>query len=273
MTSKLAVLVTCYNRAEVTGRALDSLIRAMPPGIEWRIFAVDDNSSDGTLSILRGLGDGVEVIVGSGSLYWAGGMRLAESAALRWQPDYYLWFNDDAQLDILETGSLLNTVISSGDRKSVWVGALSSSRGTILYGPRQRVLGNPLAFEITSLESRAATFNGNFVLIPADVVTMVGGVPAGYRHGYADLVFGLRCAGAGVVIRTWTNPVGRATENASRGKMFSPNVNLRSRVQFAWSPFGLPPRDQFRFCRERTGWRGCYWFLRGYLRVLAPKRR
>src|SRR5947209_5393100 len=92
---KVAVLLTCFNRAETTRRGVASLMKSDRRGVSLRLFAVDDMSTDHTRAVLESFGDQVEVIRGTGNLYWAGGMRLAEDYAARWSPDYYLWFNDD----------------------------------------------------------------------------------------------------------------------------------------------------------------------------------
>ena len=41
----------------------------------------------------------MRLLRGDGSLFWAGGMRLALGEALKGDYDYYVWLNDDTMLD------------------------------------------------------------------------------------------------------------------------------------------------------------------------------
>ena len=43
-------------------------------------------------------GSSAEVISASGDLFWARGMATAEASAMRSDPDYLLWLNDDVRL-------------------------------------------------------------------------------------------------------------------------------------------------------------------------------
>jgi GT2 family glycosyltransferase len=244
----------------------------MPPSFEWRIFAVDDGSTDDTAAALAEFGDRVDVICGSGTLFWAGGMRAAEHQAVAWNPDLYLWYNDDSVLDAAHVCKLIESAAVAVERRVVYVGSLCDDVGTLLYGPLTGVARNPLGFVLAGPGDTIATFNGNFVLVPRSVVELVGGVPRGYRHGYADLVYGVRCRRAGVEIEPWAGPVGVGTSNPNKGKMFSAKLSLSERIRRCLSPFGLPLVDHFRYCRELTGVRAIYWFTRSYYRVVWPSR-
>ncbi len=59
---------------------------------------VDDASTDGTAAAIRSHYPGVEVIDGSGALFWNRGMYVGFGVALQRPADYYLWLNDDTEL-------------------------------------------------------------------------------------------------------------------------------------------------------------------------------
>ncbi len=52
---KLTVILCTYNRAELLGKALESLAASMmPQGVEWEVLVVDNNSRDQTREIVQG---------------------------------------------------------------------------------------------------------------------------------------------------------------------------------------------------------------------------
>ena len=75
---KIAVLITSYNRREKTLTCLKNLMEQDEiPGLQLSIYLVDDNSSDGTTEAVRSHYPSVNIIKGTGQLFWAGGMRTA----------------------------------------------------------------------------------------------------------------------------------------------------------------------------------------------------
>lgn len=97
---KIAVLLTCYNRREKTLTCLASFFRAnLPDKYHFDIFLTDDGSTDGTEQSVNEKFPTVKTIKGNGNLFWAGGMRLAWTTALKHDVyDAFLLLNDDVEL-------------------------------------------------------------------------------------------------------------------------------------------------------------------------------
>src|SRR5580658_7643570 len=96
---EIAVLMTSFNRREVTLKSLDSLFRQQKAeGIRFAVFLVDDGSTDGTGGAVKSLFPQVKVLQGNGALFWNGGMRVAFAAAVQESFDAYLFLNDDTTL-------------------------------------------------------------------------------------------------------------------------------------------------------------------------------
>ena len=74
---KIAILMTCHNRRETTLRCL----RGLPSDVE--VYLVDDGSTDGTDEAVKATFPKVNVIRGTGNLYWAKGMELAWKTCLQ----------------------------------------------------------------------------------------------------------------------------------------------------------------------------------------------
>ena len=79
----VAVLIAAYNRKQTTLSCLNSLQALQLPGdVKLEIFLTDDASTDGTAQAVCNLYPQVHLLHGTGSLYWAGGMRYTWAKAL-----------------------------------------------------------------------------------------------------------------------------------------------------------------------------------------------
>ena len=100
MKKKVAVLLTCHNRKEITIACLDSFYTTIKPdNFIFHIFLVDDGCIDGTSQAISLKYPEIFIIKGDGNLFWAGGMRLAWDEAMK-NDNYYsfLLLNDDVVL-------------------------------------------------------------------------------------------------------------------------------------------------------------------------------
>src|SRR5665213_152847 len=97
---KIAALACSYNRINKTAAFLKSLVnQPVPENFELDIYLLDDNSPDGTGDYVRKNFPSVEVLEGTGSLFWAGGMRTLWNYVAKKKPyDFFLLLNDDVVL-------------------------------------------------------------------------------------------------------------------------------------------------------------------------------
>ena len=96
----LFCLAAVYNRVETTRRFLEQLRRQR--GCDPVVLIVDDGSTDGTGAMLRSVeGLALDVVRGSGDLWWGGAMRVGmKRAAARMGPDdALLLLNDDITIE------------------------------------------------------------------------------------------------------------------------------------------------------------------------------
>lgn len=183
MERRVAVLMTCHNRAEITLRSLACLEQAAL-GMQIDVFLVDDGSTDGTGDRVKAKYPNVNVTLGDGNLYWAKGMHLAwQTASKRCDYDFYLWLNDDLQL---KPGAITGLFADYEMVKSVVVGACSEdvTEASCSYGvsdARDKKIspnGSP--------QQATGWFNGNFVLVPKSVYNKIGMISPEYSHARAD---------------------------------------------------------------------------------------
>ena len=121
--TKIAALLTCFNRKEKTLACLDALFKqALPAEVDILAYLVDDASTDGTSEAVRQIYPQVKIFSGDGNLFWNGGMRGAFTEAMKDDPDYYLWLNDDTLIYPETVGVLLETtqkLSEKGEAKAI----------------------------------------------------------------------------------------------------------------------------------------------------------
>lgn len=244
---KTAVLLTCFNRRDITVKCLKQLFEL---NINMEVFLVDDLSTDGTRAAVERLYPAVNIIQGNGNLFWNRGMHLAWKSALRkGEFDYYLLLNDDVFLyensfeEIFYCSEIMhdNAIIS---------GVIESEEGEILYGgynkDKQVVKPNGTIENIIFM-------NGNFVLVPNSVCKMIGIIDPYYHHDLGDVDYGLRAKKSGIKVVTTRVAIGRGIKNEFCRVRFW-GGDLKKRFKKLYSPLGNHPGINFYFRRRHFGY-------------------
>lgn len=195
----IAVLMTCFNRRDKTIACLNSLFaqRSMP---SIDVFLVDDASTDGTRQAVESAYPNITTIKGTGSLYWAGGMRKAWEAASSPKYTAYLWLNDDIVLDEDAVFRLLS-IAENLTELSILGGAMkdpSSSETT--YSGSNYEGPNPFKYkrvQPASIQQTVDVLNGNFLYIPRGIVDKIGIMASYVVHHAGDYEYCYRAALAG----------------------------------------------------------------------------
>lgn len=271
--SKLAVLITCYNRRDITLACLQALDRQ---NAVFDIFLVDDGSLDGTAEAVKNHYPKVNIIKGDGNLFWVGGMRLAFAEALKYNYDYYLWLNDDTLLKSDALSNLLNThevLVQRGYSDSIVVGSAKDPvTGKHTYGGAIRSKGwlsNTFKPVEPGKEPKACdTMQGNIVLIPSLVAEKVGNLDSIFRHTMGDLDYGLRARKLGCYV--WIAPgyIGTCSRNTICGSWADTNLPLTERSKKVFQIKAFPIRAWTVFVKRHSG---NFWFVYWmfpYLRAL-----
>jgi GT2 family glycosyltransferase len=327
--TQLAVLLTCHNRREKTLAALTSLFAQTvlqplsaqttaqsikqtyaqsnaqtrrPANMETTfisaelsiprltVFLVDDGCTDGTAAAVAAHFPHVQIIQGSGQLFWNRGMRLAWQSAIAYaqqlQPahkfDAYIWLNDDVWLDPQALARLLDGYVGAMQNHTRKVGAivgcfLDPSTLAVTYGGRCRdstlkpFSPGPL-LAVSPCLQRCDFINGNFCLIPADAVEAIGILDEAFTHSIGDYDYGLRLQHAGYSLWQASGFSGYCTANSNAGQIFNAKVPLGTRVGWLKRPNVWPPAAEWALFVRRHG--GClwpYWWLRVWLRGRFPR--
>lgn len=204
-TTKIEVVTPVHNRRELTLGFLRSLMSVDLAGIDLHVIVVDDGSTDGTAAAVLAEFPSVQIVSGTGDLWYTGGMNVGISAALARDPDFILGVNNDSEFDPLCLQHLLNTarttprsvvgavLVDWDDKKRVFqVGSQWRLEwGGLRHWVQQTVDTLPEGpFEVELIV-------GNCLLIPTEAIREVGLMDAARFPQYGDAEYTSRMRRAG----------------------------------------------------------------------------
>lgn len=253
---KIAVLITTYNRIEKTGACLQSLNKQqLPSNVVLQLFLTDDASSDGTADFVRKVYPDAHVFGGTGSLYWAGGMRYTWQQAQKHQPDFYLLLNDDTVLKDDAIAKLLkqcNNAAGLGEVDICIGSTCDSESGEISYGgwklTAKKSWKSARMHSIHSFEE-CDFGNANIMLVSKAVVQKIGILADHFTHSLADYDYTLKAKKAGFSVQVAPGFLGSCI-NDHGNNWKSSNTTLKERIRYLKSPKGLAYYEYLRFIRD-----------------------
>lgn len=268
-TLKIIALLTCFNRREKTICCLERFLgQELPPGVALGAVVVDDGSTDETGEAVARKFPGVELIKGTGNLYWCGGMRLAWQKAAQTDPDYYVLLNDDTHLEPFAVDRLL-ALAGSPDSRRIAVGAIRDPEtGEATYGGWQ---GRDGLIHPNGGDVACDTFNGNCVLIPRGVYEEMGILSGIYTHGMADFDYGFQAGKRGISIIQSGCFVGTCSRNKLDGSWRDKNLTRIQRLRHLQSPKGLPWKEWVAYNRRNSGWKWPLLSVSPFIRILMGR--
>ena len=257
---KVAVLITCHNRKDKTLACLEALfLNALPKNYSIEVFLVDDGSNDGTEHSVRDKYPKVNLIKGSGNLYWNGGMRVAFDIAMKKGFEFYLWLNDDTILFPTALQSLLTTFDELQSKGNVIVVGSTRDKidGQLTYGgmtcPSK---WKPIKFELIAPQGvpvECETMNGNCVLIPNQSAHALGNLEPKFVHAMGDIDYGLRACYAGFSIWLIRGYAGTCSNNTLNDFLSNNSLSLVGRLREMIKPKNLPFSSWRVFTHRHVG--------------------
>lgn len=252
------VLLCCYNRRVKTLKCLQALFAQ---GVALRVVLVDDASTDGTADAVRQQFPQVQLLTGTGQLYWTGAMRLAWQHALTLEPAAtgFIWLNDDVELDPDALKRLFNTIDSLQQPFGAVLGAMRDPvSGEVSYGGRCSrsswfpLRMGPLLPNSNELQ-RCDFIHGNLCFIPAAAVAKIGILSADYTHSIGDYDYGLRLKQAGLPCFVAPGSFGLCADNSPQGGVLDKAVPFAKRLAMLKQPNRWAPADEYRLFVRRHG--------------------
>jgi len=222
MTNKhlsIAIIVPIYNRIAVTRQGLEHIINAIsyykkctPRPYNFRIIVVDDGSTDGSKEWIQAHLPEVNVIVGTGDLWWTGAVNLGITYALSTYPDLkgIILQNDDI---VIEPNWLFNFTTAIDAHPIALIGCATSTlneKDVILYGGRlmkrfasERKLNYRIPRNTVDSGYTVQSFDlyGRGLYIPSEVFLQVGLFDTRRFKHRGDMDLPLRAKKAGFDLR------------------------------------------------------------------------
>jgi GT2 family glycosyltransferase len=245
---KIAVLITCYNRAVKTAECLEALYKNKFSE-NLSVFLVDDGSTDGTSDLILRLFPEVHVISGNGKLFWSGGMRLAWSEAAKGQFSYFCWLNDDVNItpdcfseliecsELYEDNAVVVGIIEDRVTREIIYGGTGEDKRLLFPNGECQIIKN---------------MNGNVVLVPRNIFEAVGNIDEMFRHDLGDVDYGYRAKSQGYSVVTTRCVVGGGNKN-DICRVRAPGVGVVARFKKLYSPLGSPPLIGAKFRLKHFG--------------------
>lgn len=279
---KIAALLTCYNRKEKTINCLKSFYKSLEFlnfKAEFDVFLVDDGSTDGTSNAIKELFPSVNVISGSGDLFWSGGMRLAWKTALNQDEKYdaFLLLNDDVILnEDFFTGLFLSHefCLKQYSQSGIYVSSTKDSVGsTISYGGTLithrgiKIKSNLVEPSDTPIVCTMA--NANILMVTKSVVEKIGIIDDRYIHQFGDYDYTLVASKNRIPVLVCPG-FGGYCHNDHGNTWLQPGSSLKKRINFLYSPLGLSYKEQVYYLKKNFKYQFPYYFTMLWLKTLFP---
>ncbi len=274
---KIAVLLATFNRREKTLTCLDSLFNQDNlSDTQLDVFLTDDASSDNTAAAVKSKFPQVKIFAGTGSLFWAGGMRNSWTNALTAKPDYFLLLNDDTVLTKTAVADLLKYSTIDANRNAgpaICIGStVDWHTGEISYGGKKLRSKNNIKSDTVYSKTQYVECdlgNANIMLVPKQVVEKIGILSDAFTHVLADYDYTLRAKKAGFKVVVTPGILGNCLDDHGNNWK-SGNVTLKDRIKYLKSPKGLAYSEYLGFIREHFPLHLPAAFFKLWMKTLFP---
>ena len=271
--------MTCHNRKFKTLTCLASLFNAtIPAGYDIDVYLTDDGSMDGTSEAVKVLYPSVNIIKGDGSMFWAGGMRLAwENAMDNKSYDVYLLLNDDVKLYpgfLTNLNSTHEYSIERTGKPGIYSGAtVDEATGEVTYGG-YKIKANHLMVKLQILSpldfpQHCELTNANILWISKSVVDKIGIFDYRFTHGIADYDYSLRAHEKGIPVFLAPDICG-VCNNDHPTNWKNSDAPLKDRIAYLKSPKGLAYNEYLYYIKKHFPMYLPYSFLMLWMKTFFP---
>lgn len=263
----IAIIMTIHNRKEKTLKCLEHLHKT---NIKFELYITDDGCTDGSIEAIKEKYPKVFFYHGDGKLFWNRGMFHSFNSAIEHGYDFYLWINDDTDVEPYYLESLLECS-NKYNHKAIICGACvnNKSEKIITYGGYSH---NYKIHRISNEPQTCKYASGNILLIPSAVQKEVGHIDYYYRHSLGDFDYEARAVNKDIKIIQAPHYYGMCERHQSIPKWRDINYPFKERIRILYSPLGSNPKEQFHFHLKNTHFlKACIVYTLIHIRCLFPK--
>lgn len=280
---RVAVLLTVFNRIEKTLNCLKTLFEARVPdeNLEFKIFITDDGSNDGTSEKLREtyFDKNIEILQGSGQLFWNGGMNNSWRAAINEGGfDGYLWLNNDSIIlpnlweELIAADQYSYETFKKG---GIYVGSTYNkertglSYGGFVFTNRWTLKDKFLIPDGTFQNCEAA--HGNITYVSSDVVESEGVFCDDYVHSGGDHDYSYLAFKHGFPVFILREYVGVCeNDHYKSSAVIFKEMPLKKRLEYLKSPLGYNLNNTLLFQKRCFPYRYFPVLISGYAKAIFP---
>lgn len=268
MRKTILTLTTCHNRHEKTLIALQSLINQnIDSSYDIEHYLVDDSSNNLTRTLVAKKYPSVNIIIGDGNLFWAGGMRYGYEHLPK-SFDYLILYNDDIEFyenslkRLIKTANQCDNNVELKDNY-VLVASFKDRNENFSYGGvRKKSKYHPLLFENVTPDNDsckfADTLNMNLCLVPIKTLMKYGFLSDKFKHSGADFEYGLRLTKNSGKIIVSPGYYGLCDRNDTSDGVYSSKISLIQRYKRLFGVKGQPLSQRWHLYYE---YGGIFWFV------------
>lgn len=259
---KIAVLITTFEREKETKKCLKKLFEN---NYKLDVYISDSNSKN-NIKDLSNYYSNVNIVNVGDNVFWNKGMNFSWNNALRHKEyDYYIWLNNDTYLYPYALDTIFNDLKKVGG-KSIIVGTTENDY-RITYGGRNSLKGDIL--KPNGVPQKIKYLNGNFVLIPKIVFSLVGFLNKNYTHSLGDIDYGLRAINENICLYNSSRVLGFCDDD---NFIWYNQSSLYLRLKNFNSPKGTPIKEYFYFNKKHFGYfKAMKFILAVIVGILSPK--
>lgn len=245
---KIAIIFTCFNRADITKRCIDSIKKQKYKSqrkLEIELFVCDDGSTDNTNHVLKNSGLNVNIVRSKGSLYWNKGMHVVMREAVKTYHDFYLMINDD----VVFYPDAIETMLESYYATKVSCGITGATKAIcseeITYGGKRLRMKNFIT--PNGMLQTCDLANWNCFLIDEKIMKDVGIIDPHYEHSFGDYDYSLMMKRKGYNIYVAKKVIGECNRNDENGTFKDRSLSKRKRLNLFFSSKGMPFKSGIRY--------------------------
>jgi len=279
---RIAVLLTCFNRKAKTLESLSSVHKALEETSETitlDIYLTDDGSTDGTSEAVKAAYPQVNILQGTGSLYWAGGMRNSWTEALKKEYDFYFLLNDDTNVYPNLFNEFINTeayCLKNYQQQGIYIGStLDQLSQKISYGGNvfiNKFLGTAKKVMPNQESPQDCELgNANIMFVHSSVVDKIGILHESFLHGLADFDYTLMAIKKDIPVLIMPNYIGECTNDNKNPYDTFHTLSLKKRIEVLNSPIGLDFKSNLKYMQRNFPLRFPMVYFAGWFKVVFPK--
>jgi len=243
------------------------------------VYLTDDGSTDGSSELISHLFPEVNILQGSGDLYWVGALRNSWKEALKSEYDGYLLLNDDTNVTESFFTEIIKThefSISNYGCGGIYIGSTKDIEANeTSYGGA--IFTNRFLFKYKKLDpnntiQKCELANANIMFVTSDTYNKIGMLSADYIHVIADYAYTLTAKKHNIPVLMTAVYCGICSKNIDKGatrRLLA--MRLKERIKYLYHPLGLAFQDNLNFMKSFFPYRLPFVFLAGWFKMVFPK--